>query len=160
MPHTHTHTLPTHHTHPHPHTQVRRYQVLVSLMLSSQTKDQITGKAMTNLKKHGLTVENILSTPREDVAKMINAVGFWQVREKHTVTRRSFEFCVCVCVCAWVGACACACVLCVYACAPKIDSDLSAPSCLLFSMVSVFVVTIVINALKMCTTSHRLLSSL
>ena len=100
MPHTHTHTRP-----PPPHTQVRRYQVLVSLMLSSQTKGQITGKAMTNLKKHGLTVENILSTPREDVAKMINAVGFWQVREKHTVTSKCFRFvyvCVCVCVCVCV----------------------------------------------------------
>ena len=83
-------------------------------MLSSQTKDQITGKAMTNLKKHGLTIENILSTPREDVAKMINAVGFWQVREKHIVTKRwyylsAMKMCtfdillhtwlVCVCVC-------------------------------------------------------------
>ncbi len=53
----------------------------MSLMLSSQTKDQITGKAMTNLKKHGLTVENILITPQEDIAKMINMVGFWHVRK-------------------------------------------------------------------------------
>ena len=123
-------------------------------MLSSQTKDQITGKAMTNLKKHGLTVENILSTPREDVAKMINAVGFWQVREKHTVTSKCFRFvyvCVCVCVCVCVGAYMCMCIA---------DADLSAPSSLPFNMVSAFVVTIVINALKMCTTSHRLLSSL
>lgn len=76
-------------------TQVRRYQVLVSLMLSSQTKDQITGKAMANLKKHGLRVENILNTPREDIAKMIHAVGFWQVREtilNHFIIKKLFVY--------------------------------------------------------------------
>ena len=48
-------------------------------MLSSQTKDMVTGGAMTNLKKHGLNIENILKTPEEDIAKMIHPVGFWKV---------------------------------------------------------------------------------
>ena len=69
--------------------QLRRYQVLISLMLSSQTKDMVTGGAMTNLKKHGLTIENILKTPEEDIARMIHPVGFWKVRA---------NMCVCVCV--------------------------------------------------------------
>ena len=59
--------------------QVRRYQVLISLMLSSQTKDQITSQAMQALKTHGLTIENIISTPEEDIAKLIHPVGFWRV---------------------------------------------------------------------------------
>ena len=59
--------------------QVRRYQVLVSLMLSSQTKDQITAQAMQALKRHGLTIENIISTPEEEIAKLIHPVGFWRV---------------------------------------------------------------------------------
>ena len=37
---------------------------------------------MTNLKKHGLTIENILKTPEEDIARMIHPVGFWKVRER------------------------------------------------------------------------------
>lgn len=61
--------------------QVRRYQVLVSLMLSSQTKDQITAQAMTALKNHGLTIENINNTSEEEVARLIHPVGFWRVRQ-------------------------------------------------------------------------------
>ena len=58
---------------------MRRYQVLVSLMLSSQTKDQITAQAMRALKNHGLTIKNIINTPEEDVARLIYPVGFWRV---------------------------------------------------------------------------------
>ena len=63
--------------------QVRRYQVLVSLMLSSQTKDEVVGKAMTKLKANGLTIENILNTPQEEIARMIFPVGFWNVSALH-----------------------------------------------------------------------------
>lgn len=59
--------------------QVRRYQVLVSLMLSSQTKDEVVGKAMTKLKQNGLTIGNVLNTPQEEIARMIYPVGFWNV---------------------------------------------------------------------------------
>ena len=34
---------------------VQRFQCLVSLMLSSQTKDEVNFAAMTRLKEHGLT---------------------------------------------------------------------------------------------------------
>lgn len=50
-------------------------------MLSSQTKDQITAQAMTALKNHGLTIENIISTPEEEIARLIHPVGFWRVRQ-------------------------------------------------------------------------------
>ncbi len=47
-------------------------------MLSSQTKDQMVAKAMNKLKEHGLTIESILQTPQEMVAKLIYGVGFWK----------------------------------------------------------------------------------
>lgn len=56
-----------------------RYQVLVSLMLSSQTKDQVTHAAMQRLRDHGLTVENILATDDDTLGKLIYPVGFWKV---------------------------------------------------------------------------------
>lgn len=59
--------------------QVRRYQVLISLMLSSQTKDEVVGKAMIKLKENGLTISNVLNTPQEEIARMIFPVGFWNV---------------------------------------------------------------------------------
>ncbi|KAH9632088.1 hypothetical protein HF086_015292 [Spodoptera exigua] len=40
--------------------EVYRYQCLISLMLSSQTKDQVTFAAMERLRARGLTVDNIL----------------------------------------------------------------------------------------------------
>lgn len=59
--------------------QVRRFQVLVSLMLSSQTKDQVTSAAMQKLRAHGCTVENVLATEDETLGKLIYPVGFWRV---------------------------------------------------------------------------------
>ncbi len=53
-----------------------RFQTLISLMLSSQTKDQITAQAMDNLKKHGLTVDNVLKTDEKVIDKLIEKVGF------------------------------------------------------------------------------------
>ncbi|XP_012943659.1 endonuclease III-like protein 1 [Aplysia californica] len=55
-----------------------RYQVLVSLMLSSQTKDQVTSAAMFKLREHGCTVSNILATSDADLGSLIYPVGFWQ----------------------------------------------------------------------------------
>lgn len=55
-----------------------RYQVLVSLMLSSQTKDQVTSAAMARLRQHGCSVANILATSDEQLGKLIYPVGFWK----------------------------------------------------------------------------------
>ncbi|XP_070684651.1 endonuclease III-like protein 1 isoform X2 [Pempheris klunzingeri] len=63
--------------------QVRRFQVLVSLMLSSQTKDQVTAAAMQKLRAHGCTVENILTTDDETLGKIIYPVGFWRTKVKY-----------------------------------------------------------------------------
>ncbi|XP_071541701.1 endonuclease III-like protein 1 [Panulirus ornatus] len=60
------------------HPEVCRFQVLISLMLSSQTKDQVTHAAMTRLRDHGLTVDNILATGDDTLGQLIYPVGFWK----------------------------------------------------------------------------------
>jgi len=62
--------------------QVRRFQVLISLMLSSQTKDQVTAAAMQKLRAHGCTVDNIIATDDEALGRLIYPVGFWRVTQK------------------------------------------------------------------------------
>ncbi|KAM8878345.1 endonuclease III-like protein 1 isoform 2-T2 [Spinachia spinachia] len=62
---------------------VRRFQVLVSLMLSSQTKDQVTAAAMEKLRAHGCTVENILTTDDAALENLIYPVGFWRTKVKY-----------------------------------------------------------------------------
>jgi endonuclease III len=61
--------------------EVHRYQLLIALMLSSQTKDEINAIAMTNLRlglkeKGGLIVDAILNTNEKDIDTMIFKVGF------------------------------------------------------------------------------------
>ncbi|XP_030750493.1 endonuclease III-like protein 1 [Sitophilus oryzae] len=63
--------------------EVVRYQTLLSLMLSSQTKDPVTEAAMARLKDHGCTVENILNTSDEDLGKLIIPVSFWKTKVKY-----------------------------------------------------------------------------
>ncbi|XP_017786808.1 PREDICTED: endonuclease III-like protein 1 [Nicrophorus vespilloides] len=61
----------------------QRYQALLSLMLSSQTKDEITHAAMQRLNQHGCTVKNIINTSDEDLGKLIYPVGFWKSKVKY-----------------------------------------------------------------------------
>lgn len=58
--------------------QIQRYQILVSLMLSSQTKDEVTSAAMTRLKQHGLTPTKLLDMPDDQLGELIKPVGFWR----------------------------------------------------------------------------------
>uniref|UniRef100_A0A8D2LME4 Endonuclease III-like protein 1 n=1 Tax=Varanus komodoensis TaxID=61221 RepID=A0A8D2LME4_VARKO len=58
--------------------EVVRYQILLSLMLSSQTKDQVTSAAMMRLREHGLTVDSILETDDATLGQLIYPVGFWK----------------------------------------------------------------------------------
>ena len=59
--------------------QVQRYQILVSLMLSSQTKDEVNNAAMAKLRKHGLNIQNILATSESTLRDLIYPVGFYKV---------------------------------------------------------------------------------
>jgi len=60
-----------------------RYQTLISLMLSSQTKDEITSSAMKNLINYGLTIENILKLKKEELEKLIYPVGFYKRKSEY-----------------------------------------------------------------------------
>ncbi|KAI9144016.1 DNA glycosylase [Paraphysoderma sedebokerense] len=53
-----------------------RFQTLVSLMLSSQTKDTVNAVAMKNLQAKGLTVDNVISWSDEELNECICKVGF------------------------------------------------------------------------------------
>lgn len=53
--------------------------MLLSLMLSSQTKDQVTAGAMQRLRARGLTVDTILQTDDSTLGALIYPVGFWRV---------------------------------------------------------------------------------
>ncbi|XP_041892910.1 endonuclease III-like protein 1 isoform X2 [Corvus kubaryi] len=63
--------------------QVMRYQVLLALMLSSQTKDQVTSAAMLRLRQHGLTVDTVLQMDDETLGQIIYPVGFWRNKVKY-----------------------------------------------------------------------------
>lgn len=59
--------------------RTRRWHTLVSLMLSSQTKDPVTAQAMANLHAHwpdGLTVDNVMHCDDHTLDSLINKVGF------------------------------------------------------------------------------------
>ena len=64
--------------------QVFRFQILIALMLSSQTKDAVVGDAMRNLQAHGLTVEHIhTNTTPEQLNQLIGKVGFHNNKTKY-----------------------------------------------------------------------------
>lgn len=50
-------------------------------MLSSQTKDEITNKAMIELKKLPLDIDTILATNQEKIAQTIYPVSFYKVKK-------------------------------------------------------------------------------
>ncbi|GAB6019256.1 Endonuclease III-like protein 1 [Chamberlinius hualienensis] len=63
--------------------KVARFHVLVALLLSSQTKDEITHAAMQKLKSHGLTVENISRITLAELETLIYPIGFWKKKAKY-----------------------------------------------------------------------------
>ncbi|CAL1268960.1 unnamed protein product [Larinioides sclopetarius] len=62
--------------------EVFRYQTLISVMLSSQTRDEVTFAATQRLIEHGLTIDSILATPDEKIGKLIYPAGFWKSKIK------------------------------------------------------------------------------
>ncbi|XP_032675221.1 endonuclease III-like protein 1 [Odontomachus brunneus] len=57
---------------------VSRYQSLIALMLSSQTKDQVTHAAMKRLNTYGCKPDIITQTPDDVLGKLIYPVSFWK----------------------------------------------------------------------------------
>lgn len=56
-----------------------RYQSLLALMLSSQTRDQVTHAAMERLKAYGCTPAILVKTPDDVLGQLIYPVSFWKV---------------------------------------------------------------------------------
>lgn len=57
----------------------QRFQVLLSLMLSSQTKDPITWAAVQRLKEAGLgNVQSLMAAREKDIEDLIHPVGFFR----------------------------------------------------------------------------------
>ena len=65
--------------------QNRRYQVLLTLMLSSQTFYHVTTEAMIRLQQHGCTPANILATSNADLSNLIFPVRFHRVQYNEQV---------------------------------------------------------------------------
>lgn len=63
--------------------KTKRFHHLVSLMLSSQTKDAVTYEAMSRLKRHGLTPKRMVETTTSDLEQLIYPVGFYKTKAKH-----------------------------------------------------------------------------
>ena len=53
-----------------------KFQALISLLLSSQTKDNITFQATKNLISYGLSISSMLKTPKEKIVEFIYQVSF------------------------------------------------------------------------------------
>lgn len=62
--------------------RVRRFQILVALMLSSQTKDAVVGDAIRKLQRRGLTVERVHAMDAETLNGLIGRVGFHNNKTK------------------------------------------------------------------------------
>lgn len=62
----------------------QRFQILVSLMLSSQTKDQVTWAAVKRLRAKGLgNVESVEKADEKDIEDLIHPVGFYRRKAKY-----------------------------------------------------------------------------
>ncbi len=62
--------------------QVDKYHVLIALMLSSQTKDQVVAEAMSALKARGLSIDSVLQMTDEELNHCIAKVGFHNNKTK------------------------------------------------------------------------------
>eukprot|EP01132_Coremiostelium_polycephalum_P007782 gene7782-9581_t len=57
-----------------------RFYVLVACFLSSQTKDEVTERAMTKLKQFGLTPDKMSQTDVQVIQELIHPVGFSKLK--------------------------------------------------------------------------------
>lgn len=63
--------------------KVFRFQVLICLMLSSQTKDGVVGDTIRALQTHGLDVDTISAMSAEQLNSLIGKVGFHNNKTKY-----------------------------------------------------------------------------
>ncbi|XP_022655482.1 endonuclease III-like protein 1 isoform X2 [Varroa jacobsoni] len=60
-----------------------RFQILISLLLSAQTKDEVNFAACCRLREHGFTPAKLKDTPEEEISKLIFPVGFYKTKAKN-----------------------------------------------------------------------------
>ncbi|CAD6188629.1 unnamed protein product [Caenorhabditis auriculariae] len=58
--------------------KVHRFQILLALMLSSQTRDEVTASAMARLKEHGCSIDDMINIPTDELEKILCPVGFYK----------------------------------------------------------------------------------
>ncbi|CAI4230480.1 unnamed protein product [Auanema sp. JU1783] len=63
--------------------EVYRFQVLLSLMLSSQTKDQVTAAAIMRLREYGCDADSMIKIPRPELEKLLFPVGFYKRKAEY-----------------------------------------------------------------------------
>ena len=63
--------------------KLMKFQGLVSLMLSPQTKDNVTYETTKKLLENGLTIDNIIKISQEDLVQIIFKVSFHNVKAKN-----------------------------------------------------------------------------
>ncbi|KZV96557.1 DNA glycosylase [Exidia glandulosa HHB12029] len=65
--------------------KTKRFVTLMALMLSSQTKDEVTHTAIGNLRTalNGLTLENVLAAEDSVISGAIAKVGFWRRKTEY-----------------------------------------------------------------------------
>ena len=69
--------------------QNRRFSTLISLMLSSQTKDEVTDAAVSTLRTAlggSLTVEGVINADKTVISEAIQKVGFWRRKTEYVNT--------------------------------------------------------------------------
>ncbi|XP_065318329.1 endonuclease III-like protein 1 [Gordionus sp. m RMFG-2023] len=62
---------------------IQKFQTLVALMLSSQTKDQITAEVMGRINSLGLTPFKFSKMSLKDIQNIIYPIGFYKVKSKY-----------------------------------------------------------------------------
>ncbi|VDN04832.1 unnamed protein product [Thelazia callipaeda] len=77
--------------------KIFRFQTLLSLMLSSQTKDHVTAAAMHRLRQHGCTVDDMIKIPKEELEQLLIPVGFYKrkavyIKKVAEILKESYDY--------------------------------------------------------------------
>ncbi|XP_003744683.1 endonuclease III-like protein 1 [Galendromus occidentalis] len=63
--------------------KLQRFQILISLLLSSQTRDEVNYAACSRLHDFGFTPEKLKETDEAIIEKMLHPVGFYRTKAKN-----------------------------------------------------------------------------
>ena len=69
---------------------VQNFQTLITLMLSSQTRDEANFACMNRLKKYGLTVESMAEISESKLEAILRGVSFHKMKAKNIILNSKF----------------------------------------------------------------------